>query len=555
MTISLPPLILKETIGAKLRRAAASATKGNLIINPVSSAAATISTPASAPSFAGMTNILPVANGWAAKFTGNTQQGSNVITNVTLVSGTPLASLKQGMFLAEFTSGILIPSYIPTGATIGSTNALASTITISTPALANSTGVTFYIPTDQIDYIGGVPTSSSGNMYLTGATALAATPSNIVVPQIFEFWTDAANVTTSTYGIALVLNVDGSLPDMYRIAIDGVYQTAAPVAFPNASGANYITIQFAAAGPHKVRLELSIAYLLLQVYVTNPATIWKGTNGADLRIGLFGDSWSNAGEVGSWGPRNTVATLGELMGWKYDFLAVGGTGYVFASTHFAWTSAYRSIGDVTRRKYDALVFLGSINDLYATDVALTAAALQTWQQARSAQPNIPFFIFGVPQSTGTNLATAQRMEADLQSAFAAWGDPNAYFIPISNDLNGPWLTASNIAWATNGYLALTTVNATLNGTTTMTVNSVTSGPPISLGLPVSGTYLTTQTITAFGTGTGGAGTYTLSAAATGSATETVTAGDGNHPSDGIGTVYLAQRMAAALSMTVLPALT
>jgi hypothetical protein len=321
---------------------------------------------------------------------------------------------------------------------------------MSAPA-TGSASVTVYVATDLLDYIGGVPALANGNMTVSGASVTSATPSNSGAPYAVEFWTDAASVTTASAGLIFAFYQNGVTPNSYRIAIDNVYQTAAPQAFPN-SGGNWITVQFASAGTHLVRLELTGGYLLQQTYAINSASIWKSNSAADIRAGMFGDSWFQNAAAGSWGARNIPHTLGLLMGWKPDCIAQGGTGYVnTGGTNFAWTDTHRSTYDIKRRAYDVLVFFGSINDNAAPLTTLYSAALQTWQQARAANPTAPIFVFGVP-TTGTVLnATAVAMEGGptstagttLYQAFAAWGDGNSYFIPISSDLAGAWLTAAN----------------------------------------------------------------------------------------------------------------
>ena len=66
-------------------------------------------------------------------------------------------------------------------------------------------------------------------------------------------------------------------------------------------------------------------------------------------------------------------------------------------------------------------------------------------------------------------------------------------------------------------------NVTLNGTTTLTVNSTSSGGPLGPGAVLTGTDIPTSPVTVIVSGTPGGTTFVMSAAATGSATENITA--------------------------------
>ena len=556
---------------SKMQRAAAAADSENLVTNtalssaaafPVTTAAATLTSPASAPSSSGYTNIMPVAQGFAASFTAVATPGSPVLTSIVWTGGASLASLNAGMFLLGSNSGFTFPLNTAPGATIVSVDTVGLTITMSKPAPSTATGIsaTIYVATDKIDYIGGVPATYGANLIVSGVTVTSAAPACGASPCALEFETDVAGINTLSPGIWLQFYQNGSVPNWCRVAIDNVYQTSQPLPF-STSGSAFLAIQFLTPGVHKVRIELPAGYIIQQLWVYNPGAVWKPADGADLHVAMFADSWFQNGEAGSWGLRNIPHTLALLLGWKPDLASQGGTGYVNAGgVNFAWTSSYRSVGDVRRRAYVALVFFGSVNDSgsagsqAAANATIAPAALQTWQNARAANPNAPIIIFGCPTTVAVSATTAGYIENALLLAFSQWGDANAKFVPITTDPAGPWLTTANAAWPTGGYLAQTTASITTTlSSSTITLNSVSSGPTIALLQPISAPGIPANTyINALVSGTLGAAgsTYTLSANATAGATVSASIGDGNHPSDGVGTLYIVQRMAAKIRQWV-----
>lgn len=432
----------------ELQKVSAAAALNNLIINPVSASAATITSPASAPSTTGFTTIGVVA----ASFTANTTAGDNVLRSVSSIAG-----LVVGQFVAEMHVGgnsVALPSNIFPGAYITAIG--TTTVTLSRPSTGTATGITVKAATDQIDWLFGVPvginqyylwpSGATGGNFVNPPTA----PYNALGSQAIEFMTDVANFTTAAAGIMFA----GSNGSAYRIAIDDVYQTSGVSAFGSTS-ANWVTIQFAAQGVHKVRVEVDSAMFMGGVYVLAPGSVWAPKAGVDLRIGCFGDSYFQGGGAGSWAGRNLAAATSELLGCKFDLLSVGGTGYVnYGGVNYAWTSPYRW-ADTTRRNYDALLFFGSVNDAGSTAAVITPAALATWQGIRALNPKTPMIIGGCPATinllvgTPTTQGTAAYVEAALQAAFTAWGDSNSVFIPVTNDPDGPWITAASAA---GGYI-------------------------------------------------------------------------------------------------------
>ncbi len=422
-------------------KCAASYRKNNLVINGTSTTNGSATSPGTAPSTTGMTNLLP-SNGAALSLTaGATTAGSATITVASTTNVYP------NMWVFENNaSGGPLQANIATGSKVVSV--LSPTqLLLSKPALATNTGLALRCASQNMKYIGGVPVSVGGNTILGGATNTAASPSYAIPPSAIEFDTDAANFNTATASIILQVYQGGGVNASYRVAIDGVYTAAATTT--GSTGSAYIAITLATAGVHRVRIEWAInstyAAYMIALYLVNNAKIWYPR---DLiykpRYCGFGDSYSAYGGQG-FGHDQIIPTFCNLLGWDFGLCAQGGTGYVSpGGTNFAWTSPYRAT-DTTFDAYDIIGFYGSVNDNGQTAGAIQAAALQTWQNVRTKNPTTPFLIFGVNQTNTVSLATAQTMEGALQAAFTQWGDSNAVFIPVSTDpTTNAWIDATNV---------------------------------------------------------------------------------------------------------------
>ena len=427
--------------GALLRalKCAASYRKNNLVINGTSTTNGSATSPASAPSTTGMTNLLP-SNGAALSLTaGATTAGSATIT----VASTTNVYTNMWVF-ENNASGAPLQANIATGSKVVSV--LSSTqLLLSKPALATNSGLALRCASQNIKYIGGVPGSNGGNMLIFGATNSSATPSYTGNPYALEFDTDAANFNTATASIILQIYQGGGVNASYRVAIDGVYTAAATTT--GSLGTAYIAVTLATAGVHRVRIETSLSpgANLIALYLVNNAKIWYPR---DLiykpRYCGFGDSYCAYGGQG-FGHDQIIPTFCNLLGWDFGLCSQGGTGYVVnGGSNFAWTSPFRAT-DTTFDAYDIIGFYGSVNDNGQTAGAIQAAALQTWQNVRTKNPTTPFLIFGVNQTNTVSLATAQTMEGALQAAFTQWGDSNAVFIPVSTDpTTNAWIDATNV---------------------------------------------------------------------------------------------------------------
>ncbi len=491
-------------------------------------------TDTASPSTSGYTNILPVAQGFVAQFTAATTAGSNILTGVSSVSG-----LVVGQPLCEATPwNDSYPHYIPYGAYITAIG--TNTVTLSKQALGSTASATFLAFTNLVDVIGGeVANNNNASLFIVGATgnnAGAKWPSP--VPLVLEFMTDAANFTTAAPAVLITTYANSISPAQYRIAIDDVYQTSAPVTW---TSGGWIEIQFATSGLHKLRIEISAGVLMRGIYLYGAAQAFSARKASNFNALFWGDSYFRNGTPSSWALSNLAFMTSLLLGWTPYISAIAGTGYVRSISNAGnWASSER-LGDLSLRKYDAVVIFGSINDSGYSAGTVQANALSLFRAARAAQPDVAIFIFGVPTTIYLTQANALTLENAIRDAFAQWGDPNAFFFPLSGDSAGAWLSSSNIAFSGGGYMDYASFTGSISGTT-LTVSAMTSGV-IMVGQTITGGSIVGGTkVTALGTGTGQTGTYTVSASQTLSSTALVS-GDGSHPSQPSGVAYVAQKMA------------
>jgi len=422
----------------RLQRATAAAALVNLMLNPVSAAAATIASPSSAPSTTGFSNLLPVSAGFTASFTGTITVGSKTITSVSSLSGVAV-----GQPLIEAVSAANYPTKVPLGAVITAIDTTAMTITIDRSPLAAGSAVSLRTTTEKINFYGSIAGSYGANLVMVSATGGNYTnpptlPIQVGVTSIIEFETDVGLFTTATAGVMIKYYRNGNNPFKYRVAVDDVYQTTDPQPFD--ASLDWLTIQFLTPGVHKVRVEVSAGACLMEIWIKTGASVWKPKR--KPVVGFFSDSWCAGGASGSWTGRNIASVAAELLGVEPFFCSVGGTGYVaYGGVNWNWASDYR-IADTQMKALDAIVVFGSIND---NGQNTQANNLACWQKLRTANPNIPISVFGVPTTVNVSSAAATALEAYQQAAFAAWADKFSIYHPLTGNPGGAILNANNLA--------------------------------------------------------------------------------------------------------------
>jgi hypothetical protein len=424
---------------SKLQKLAAAAARGNLIQNAANSSAAVITSPVSAPSTTGFTNIMGGTTGFVASPTATVVSGNNVVG----VSST--TGLVAGQWVVESGASFTFPTHILPGTKITSVDTVNVTVTLSKAPIASGS-ITLRAVNQFMDFIGGVPFDFSGNLVLGGAQTTSATPAYTSTDVAIEFETDAENFSSATLLLKCFQN--GASPNSFRVAIDGSYTTYTPTSFGTSE---WISIVFPTlsssnlTGTHSVRIELPLPIAIQQLWVPTGSSVWKLKNPIPMRLSFFGDSYMYSGASGTWTHDALAARVANRLGCLFDNNSVAGTGYINnGSANYAWSAPQRT-NNVAYRAYDAIVVFGSVNDSGQSAAAMQVAALATWQGLRANAPNAPIFIFGVPTTGNVSAANATILEQGQIAAFAQWGDANSYYFPITTDPNGAWINANNLS--------------------------------------------------------------------------------------------------------------
>lgn len=303
---------------------------------------------------------------------------------------------------------------------------------------------------DKILIEGGIGVASLTAYLAIKSVSCGASSGNISVPGSLqslvavEIETDSPNVKYALYKVAAAGYV--------RYAVSEDRGPMQYIGGPSQlyTGNNYggSKLAFGASKIRRVRLEIGgntgesgdPAAILNNISVDQGYSIWKPNSAADIQVAVCGDSYSKGGPTDGWGWQSAPAQLSQMLGWRYNSLALGGTGYSQAnSTHPAMKDR---LSDLSARSFDAVIFALGHNDRLYYATTLQADALACWRAARAAQPSVPIIIFGgwsAPDLTGTEKTG---INTALTAAFAAFADPNAYYIPISADPSGDWMAGT-----------------------------------------------------------------------------------------------------------------
>lgn len=176
--------------------------------------------------------------------------------------------------------------------------------------------------------------------------------------------------------------------------------------------------------------------------------------GAGPRMVVIGDSYNAGSSYGPWLAGGSIAQLlGKRLGWGDVWnLSIGGTGYCHAGAATFSTFGGR-VPQALALGPDALVLMGSTNDVGYAPAMVTAAAVATLQAIRAGSA-APVVVIGVPS---INLPGAAATEAAIAAAVAQLDDPLVFFVPICL-APSPWLLG---AWNNAGGVPAGTVNAGL----------------------------------------------------------------------------------------------
>lgn len=445
-----------ETLGQKLRRLETAARNNNLLINPplIAPAVWQANTDYSAGTVVSNGGNLYISSvaGTSAGNGGPSGTGDAIITDNTvswyfygLLGSSDSDSTAPSITVANINT---VPSPYTHIYTVA--NKSSFFFGGGTPVL-NANGYQLGWQNIQTVLNQPIPTSSAGS---GGA--------------ILEFMTDAPvmYIANTGNGQSIVVYVDGTIVSLVA------YVTAYPI-----SSNRYLLIDFSGSGgrkPRRIRLEMigsatfgsgGFGTTGIGVAVSPKDSIWPPDTSDNIRAVFVGDSY---GGVYDFFPGRTFAgQVSKLLGWNdcwSDYY--GGSGY--QSNLGGGLNFLNRISGVTNNNPDVVVYVGGLND---SSIGEQAQALKCYQTVRTALPNTPIFVVGVPTPSNAQVTPQIATENALAAAVTQFADPLTFFIPVSTDPNGRWFTGSGTVSAPSGngnndvYISVDGTHPTPNGIT------------------------------------------------------------------------------------------
>lgn len=439
---SLPPLATstgvtagRESIGQKLRRLAAKAAASN----PLNQIA--LSAP---PAW-----VTATAYGGGDAVTSDTP--SQVYLNINGLGCTSGASAPTGTGLTVISDGSGKCSWQFLDNSYPSTSSpLMPTVTNQTTTPSGLTLV-YYPNTNPASFFcgGGHPVIANTHFYnfwsstvVSGGNFAGDATKNMGDTWSCTFETDAPKFAVASYGsYGPRLIVDGNL-----LQIGGF--VASTAGSPSWQVVDYAGVR----KRRRVTMQGFSSDSFQGVRVDSASTIWPVSTGDHVRAIFIGDSIT-AGSAG--GP------LGSGWDWPAQFsflvgiddpwnIAEGGTGFLANNSGQGYTYLGH-IQDFCNNSPDVGFIFDDINDEGTyTPAQITTAALATFQAMRDCAPGVPIVAMGAwPGNSGPS-ATRLTSEAAILSAFTQWNDSLSYYIPISNDPTGSWVSGTGTVGATTG---------------------------------------------------------------------------------------------------------
>lgn len=427
MSLLDPPVIARESFGAKLRRLARRAEVSNPVIN------APWTIPAAwAPSTAYIIgDVVSNGGGWYVCIIAGTSAGSGGPTSTTTGSG--------------ITDNTATWTYIG-GPTAAASDAYA-------PAYSTSTST----PSGLANHF--APTTLGSVFKVIGYTSVYATS----YWSILTFASKAATVT----GVGAAIEFETDAPKFaigwtngspaVSVIIDGrrysvTRQTPATGATPNWQIYDFGSTT--ARRRRNVRIEIMGTAAFAGVRVGPYDQVWRPSEQDDVRAICISDSILAGSSYGPFvGGGYVHQRLGHLLGWNdVRNFSTGGTGYINQGPSTSYTYGQR-VAEALTYDPDLWVFFGSTNDIGQTAGNITAAALAAFQAIRSGGSRAPIIVFGVWPLNNAGVPTVEGAVEDAVDQFA---DGKTYFIPLYGDAVLPWVTGG---W--NNSANTSSSNATL----------------------------------------------------------------------------------------------
>lgn len=229
-------------------------------------------------------------------------------------------------------------------------------------------------------------------------------------------------------------------------SIDGrFFQTGAT---PITSGTQYLTLDFTAAGGRRERS--------VRIYGGKDDGNFRGVKlGAadylvapptadDVRVAAIGDSIWAGSNYGPFLPGRTVPTiLGMLLGWSdvWNFTE-GGTGLNASAGGTKYTFGQR-VAEARSRSPDLWLVGATGNDKGDSAAMIQAAAVTLLQAIRAGSSTAPVIVSGIPMSRiAGDYSSILAAETAWAAAVAQFADPGVSFIPVTSDPAMPWITGT-----------------------------------------------------------------------------------------------------------------
>jgi lysophospholipase L1-like esterase len=134
-------------------------------------------------------------------------------------------------------------------------------------------------------------------------------------------------------------------------------------------------------------------------------------------VTFIGDSWTEG--AGATALRGYAVLAGEQLGWTYEVLGVGGSGY---DVKGRGSTFGERIDRAVRAHPDVIVVQGSINERHSSAPALATAALATLTRLRAAaDAHTEILVVGASYTPGTPAATVDWINATIGRAAAKVG--------------------------------------------------------------------------------------------------------------------------------------
>lgn len=257
---------------------------------------------------------------------------------------------------------------------------------------------------------------------------------------------DSGNGNSGNNGASITWYTDDPLPCILGYGA-GPYQVIVDDQFAFNGGGHqvsytpncYTVVNFnGVRRPHKITFCQRASAFYTGVAISGYGSVWAPNTADHIRAGIFGDSITAGGnglpliDTDYW-----FRQLCHLLGIDDPWLmANGGTGYI--ATNGTATNFIGNVSILTNH-FDILFVFGGIND---PTNGLQAAVTNFLIAARSYQPTTPIIVLGCyPAATGPSTISTNK-ELQIEAGVASMNDANMWFVPVTTDTNGSWITGT-----------------------------------------------------------------------------------------------------------------